>query len=311
MTDAYQDTDWKVADYQVYCLDDAVLDRQTQTPFLLRGPQPQQLQTAQYFVCIGAAQTFGRFCQSPYPTLLQERLNLPALNFGRGGAGPSFFSKDNAKLLHYINNAAFVIIQVMSGRSEGNSLFESKGLGTYVRKSNGVQVGCDEAFRELLENSSDKKYIQQIVAETRTNWIHSYKELLEKIRVPKILFWFSVRKPDYIEKYEDLHTLFNEFPQLVNLDMIKQVKKYSDHYVECTSNRGMPHLLADRFTGQLVTVEDKWSGGTWDKNWYYPSPEMHVDAANALDPVCRICLNIKTSPYAKSRFFSFFNRKLK
>lgn len=290
MIEGYANPDWDVVDYQMYCLDSEVIDRQTNTGVLLRGPKPQNLEKGKYFVCIGAAQTFGRFCENPYPTLLQEKLGIQTLNLGRGGAGPSFFSRDNDKLLGYINNARFAIIQVMSGRSEGNSLFDSRGLGFYTKISDGTPIGCDDAFRELL-NKNDIGYIKIIVAETRHNWVNNYKGLLEKIQIPKILFWFSVRKPRYIEKYRNVHTLFGEFPQLVNSYMINQLRKYYDKYVECVSRRGLPHILINRFTGKPTIVEDPW-GGIWDKNWYYPSAEMHIDAANALEKVCKRYLSL-------------------
>jgi hypothetical protein len=286
LTHAYQDADWKVVDYQIYCLDPDILDRQTQTTLLLRGPKPAHLEKGNYFACIGAAQTFGRFCKKPYPTLLQERLGLPVLNFGRGGAGPSFFSEDNEKLLEYLNGAKFVIIQMMSGRSEGNSLFESRGLGTYVRRSDGTSIGCDQAFKELLETANPSD-VKRIVAETRQNWINSYANLLTKIQVPKVLFWFSTRNPRYIERYKNAYTLFGDFPQLVNLSMVNQIKRYGDRYVKYVSQKGMPQVLIDRSTGQPTTVEDEWGGGVWHNNWYYPSPEMHLGAANALERICR------------------------
>lgn len=287
MAEAYQRTDWDVADYQIYCLDEALMDRQTDTPLLLRGPKPESLDKGNYFVCMGAAQTFGRFCKKPYPILLQERLGIPALNISRGGAGPSFFSKDNEKLLDYCNNARFVVVQVLSGRSESNSLFKSKGLGTYVRRSDGTSISCDEAFKELLGNY-DISYARQIVAETRANWVEHYKELLESIQAHTILFWFSTRKPTYRENYRDVYKLFGEYPQLVTLEMVDQVKPYSNQYVECTSKRGISHRLINRFTGQPTTVKDEWGGGVWKRNWYYPSPEMHQIAARKLSKVCQI-----------------------
>lgn len=287
MAEAYQDTDWDVADYQIYCLDDSLLDRQSNTPLLLRGPKPKSLNQGDYFVCIGAAQTFGRFCEKPYPILLQEKIGLSALNISRGGAGPSFFSKDNEKLLEYCNNARFVIIQVLSGRSESNSLFESKGLGTYINRSDGSSIGCDEAFKALIAQY-DTNYVKQIVAETRANWIQHYQELLENIHVPTILFWFSTRRPNYGEYYHDVYKLFGDYPQLVNADMVSQIQPFSEHYVECTSRRGISHRLINRFTGQPTTVEDKWGGGVWERNWYYPSPEMHQDAAKQLAKVCKL-----------------------
>ena len=303
MAAGYAETDWEVVDYQIYCLDPEVKDRQTNTALLLRGPKPQSLEEGKYFVCIGAAQTFGRFCELPYPTLLQEKLGIPVLNMGRGGAGPSFFSKDNDNLLKYINSARFAIIQIMSGRSESNSLFNSRGLGTYTRVSDSTWIGCDDAFRELLEEK-DENYVRKIVAETRLNWVNNFKELLEKIKIPKILFWFSVRKPHYTEKYKkNVNALFGEFPQLVNSDMIDQLRKYSDEYVECISSRGIPHLLINRFTGRPTIIKDPW-GGKWSKNWYYPSPEMHMDAAKALEKVCkRYSSPVNQSQLSKPSFF--------
>lgn len=290
MTHAYQDTDWEVADYQIYCLDPDITDRQTQEPLLLRGPKPENLEPENYFVCIGAAQTFGRFCERPYPILLKEALGTTALNISRGGAGPSFFSKENKKLLTYCNNAQFVIVQVLSGRSEGNSIFETKGLGTYTSRSDGSSIGCDQAFKELIANS-DRSFVKKIVKETRQNWISNYRDLLESIQVPTILFWFSTRRARYRENYSEVYKLFGEYPQLVNADMIRQIRPWSTHYVECTSRRGISHPLVSRFTGQPVQVEDKWGGGVWERNWYYPSPEMHRDAAAKLERVCRIYCN--------------------
>jgi hypothetical protein len=289
MAGAYAETDSEVVDYQIYCLDAALMDRQTASALLLRGPRPPSLEKGQYFVCVGAAQTFGRFCERPYPTLLQEKLGIPVLNLGRGGAGPSFFSTGDLRLMHYINNAKFVIIQVMSGRSESNSLFYSRGLGYYTRVSNGSTIGCDEAFKELLL-TSEEIFIKRIVAETRQNWISSFKCLLQAVKVPKVLFWFSTRRPYYKEEYLSLPKLFGEFPQLVNSIMVQQLKSYSDAYVECVSSRGLPHILTSRVTGHPTTVKDAW-GEPWTKNWYYPSPEMHIDAADALERVCQEYLN--------------------
>ncbi len=285
MADAYGPPDWEVVDYETYLLDPALKDRQTGEGLRIRGPRPEKLADGRYFVCIGAAQTFGRFCRKPYPTLLQERLQLEVLNLGRGGAGPSFFSEDNATLLDYTNRGKFAVIQVMSGRSESNSEFLSSGLGFYTRVSDGSWIDCDDAFRELLQGK-DRDRLKRIVAETRRNWVESYRKLLEGITVPRILLWFSTRRPRYTEDYRSLESLFGEFPQLVNGEMVAQIRGFCDHYVECVTARGYPHRLTSRFTGQPVTVVDDW-GGKWTENWYYPSPEMHLDAADKLEKTLR------------------------
>jgi len=294
--------DEEIVDYQLYCLEN--------TGLWLRGPRPQNLAKGDFFVSIGAAQTFGCFCTKPYPTLLQERLKIQALNLGIGGAGPYFFL-NNSSLLEYINNAKFAVIQVMSGRSESNSLFDSDGLEFLTRRSDGVRIGAATAYKELLDENvrwwkianGKREYrrvialigqrnVKKIIAETRQNWVENFKRLLTEIKVPKILFWFSKRKTAFKEKYTYVYALFGEFPQLVESNMIREIRNSSDEYIECISVRGSPQLLISRFTGKPTAVDpaaarkDLGHGDKWTHNSYYPSPEMHQDAANILTPVC-------------------------
>ena len=286
MAAEYQEPDWKVVDYQPYCLDERVRDPSRQRPRWIRGPRPDRIEPGNHFVCLGAAQTFGRFCPRPFPTILEERLGLRVLNISHGGAGPLFFCLENEALLEYLNKACFVVVQVMSARSESNSLFESRGVGHYRKREDGQYVGCDQAFEELLR-TKPRSFVAGIVEETRRGWLSSYETLLSAIHVPKILLWFSTRGPDYQQDWSSLDSLFGPYPQLVTAGMMSRLHTMGDHYVECTSRRGLPQPLIDRFTGKRTTVQDPWTSAPWKENWYYPSPEMHEDAARALEPICR------------------------
>jgi hypothetical protein len=282
----YQEPDWRVVDYEAFCLDPQILDISRDCPLRIRGPRPPSLAKGAYFVCLGAAQTFGRFCPRPFPTILQDRLSLPVLNISHGGAGPSFFSRSSPRLLDYLNDARFIVLQVMSGRSESNSLFESRGVGHYTRRSDGTEIGCDEAFEDLLK-TAPRALVARIVEETRRNWLDSYKALLAKVTVPTILFWFSTRRPRYRPAYDSVKGLFREFPQLVNEAMVRSLRRECERFAACVSRRGLPQRLIDRETGEAVTIWDPWTSAPWDMNWYYPSPEMHADAADALEAACR------------------------
>ncbi|MDY6783749.1 MAG: DUF6473 family protein [Cyanobacteriota bacterium] len=273
---SYPERDKEIIDYQTYFLEN--------TGQFFRGPKIENLSSTPHFVCIGAAQTFGCFCERPYPKILEEKLNLPPLNLGVGGAGPSFYLKNEA-LISYINQGQFAIVQVMSGRSEGNHLFESrKGTSFLTKVSDGTSLNAEATYSQLLKAES-RSVVRQIVAETRQNWLNNYKKLLGEIKIPKILLWFSVRKPYYQERYANSYQLFGDFPQFVNLKMMEQLRQYSDDYVECVSIRGKFHLLASRFTGKPVYVP--YGPKKIYYNTYYPSPEMHVDAAYLLEEVCK------------------------
>lgn len=304
--------DWEVTDYACHELPG--------TGLWFRGPAPARLETGQYFSAIGAAQTFGCFCDDPYPALLEERLGLPALNLGYSGAGPGFFLRNDA-LLRTINDGAFCIVQVMSGRSTSNSLFENReGLAHGRRRSDGAPTTAEEIFdaaigRELarvplvprrVKEQIVKRAgltlpaVRKLAEESRRDWVESYRELLAAITVPKILFWFSARTPDYRPKYHRQGPLLGRYPQLIDAATLQRIKPLADAYAECVSERGSPQPLVSRFTGKPVSVSleaDKKPvaegegaslyKGTWSENKYYPSPDMQQDAADALVAPCR------------------------
>jgi hypothetical protein len=301
----YQRRDFEIVDYQMYQLG--------RTGLQFRGPALDERSPGEYFTCIGAAQTFGCFCERPFPVLLSATLGRAALNLGYGGAGPEFFAR-HPELLEYVNRGRFAIVQVMSGRSQSNSLFDCGGLEYLTRRSDGKRLGANAAYEQLLQGPDGVRRlrprvvtrrlaralaaprVRRIVEETRASWIDSYRRLLGAIRVPKVLFWFATREPEYVEGYGSVGALFGEFPQLVNAGMVAEVRGMCDGYVACVTRRGSPQRLASRFTGRPVTVDpsldrpDLRGSRPWTHNRYYPSPQMHEDAASALSATCRLLL---------------------
>lgn len=303
--------DWEVTDYQCHEL--------SGTGLWFRGPAPGRLETGRYFTAIGAAQTFGCFCDNPYPTLLEKRLGVPALNLGYSGAGPGFYLNYN-EVIRAINDSAFCIVQVMSGRSTSNSRLDNpEGLAYGRRRSDGTPATAEQVFEEAItrelaripllprraKNAVLKTLglplpaVQRLATESRQDWVESYKKLLGAIRVPKILFWFSARTPDYRQRYHRQGQLLGRYPQLIDAVTLNRVKPLADAYVECVSERGSPQPLVSRFTGKPVTVSleadkkplagEKTASlyqGVWHENRYYPSPEMQEDAAKSLEAPC-------------------------
>src|SRR5687768_3753373 len=98
MGDYYQRLDFGHFDYELHWLKGL-------RPHRFRGPAIDP--SRPYIACIGAAQTFGRFCERPFPALLGERLGVQALNLGVGGAGPRLFG--TPRFLRWINGAELVV----------------------------------------------------------------------------------------------------------------------------------------------------------------------------------------------------------
>ncbi len=307
----YQRRDFEIVDYGMYELPGTGLS--------FRGPGLESCGEGNYFTCIGAAQTFGCFCERPFPEILAAKLGIPALNLGYGGAGPEFFERQSC-LDQHVNGGRFLVLQVMSGRSQSNSVFECKGLEYTRRRSDGMSMSADAAYNDLMwgvpalgggkigliaqkvfrrafqvlrfPKALASRRLKRIVEETRVAWVESYTRFLARVEVPVVLFWFSKREPSYPESERDVYSLFGEFPQLVNQSMVDRVRANSDAYVHCVTSRGSPQPLFNRWTGLPAAVNpandrpDFAGAPTWTKNVYYPSPEMHEDAAEALLPVC-------------------------
>jgi hypothetical protein len=74
---------------------------------------------------------------------------------------------------------------------------------------------------------------------------------------------------------------------MVNEMMIEAIAPRAAAYVQCISSRGKPHLLKNRMTGEPAMIALGNDRQLRDRNLYYPSPEMHEDAAATLLPTIR------------------------
>jgi hypothetical protein len=300
----YQAKDASIQDYDIYPMND-LLDPQkkdisyklTELRFerkysshWLRGPKPNL--DNEYFTVLGSAHSFGRYCKDPYPNILSDKLDMGCLNLSVGGAEPGIYLHDKLNsIFELVNKSKFVILQIMSGRSSDNSYIKSNGHYCKI-KSSGEKVLTSDFYKKMI-NEGHMPTLKKIISETQENYVKSYVELINKIKVPIVLFWFSNRTPKLTLKYDSLFGLqFGVFPQLVNNNMVGKIKDYCDDYAECVSDKGKPHLLKNRFTGDFMWNDDKWSRPYEKYNGqqidaYYPSPEMHIDATTQLLSVCK------------------------
>gem|GEM_PF-2160661 len=288
----YEKRDFEIVDYHSFELPGSPGVR-------LRGPAPDTAD-GNWFSCIGAAQTMGVYVETPFPTRVSERIGVPALNLGIGAGWPGFFVDNHPELLDWVNRGRFLVLQVMSARGGATSWYEPTGKVEQLRdRQSGRVMNSVSAWGRVLarEPESAPRYVEEL----RASWIETNLALLAKVEVPKVLFWFSRRSQDEPVNYTLEGNLFEnmgEFPQFVDRASVAAVAEVCDGYCECTSTRNSGHPLVSRFTGQPVRVDHKaLAGGTTrpedvrDKDYnglstatndYYPSPEMHDDAAEIL-----------------------------
>ena len=105
---------------------------------------------------IGPAAALGVAARSGFADRLRRRFgNVPVLNFGRGGAGPSDFLGIAPALLEpLLAQSAAVVVVLMAGRSSGNSRYPT-GVDAMVRHAEVEKLAAgDPAAARRLRNES-------------------------------------------------------------------------------------------------------------------------------------------------------------
>jgi hypothetical protein len=277
----YTERDWELVDYQIQEL--AGLEG-----WKLRGPQ-KDLSDGRYFTTIGAAHVFGCFVEKPFPDLLEAELGLKALNLGIGGITPFSYAKEDA-VVDYINKGKFLIWQVMTARSEANSRFlPTNSVGMAKDRVRGDTTSGFNSWSRIM--TEEPENLALYVAQSRNSWISGSLDLIARIKVPIIMFWFSQRPIDVPESAssEKGFGLMGGYPHLIDRSTLDAVRVHCDAYAECFSERDFVFPFVNRFTGEpgvkidnAKVGEDKSSSLVWTENHYYPSPEMHEDAVPPL-----------------------------
>jgi hypothetical protein len=274
----YQFTDRWAFDYELWYLDGL------KTP--VRGPRTVYDPGARYWTFVGAAQTFGRFAQKPYPALVSAWSNAPHINLGFAGAGAEYFAK-SPELIEIINKSEFCFLQIMSGRSTSTELLKTVGFGGVLEFTSGPLKGqrflAATAYANLLEHYGADAVRRQ-VHEARTNWANAYRELLGLIRVPILCVW--IEQADEAAAAADIARkgLLGGFPHLITEEEIRVFEEARVEIVKIALGHHPAQLLVDYPTKMPVEIFNAGSFPTrpdWSRrmNTYYPSPEMHEKIA--------------------------------
>jgi hypothetical protein len=272
--DSYQANDFECVDYGQY-------DLAPELP-LLRGPRvaARALEQGDYFCTFGAAQTFGRLVRDPWASLLSQAIDLPVLNISRGGVGPEFFL--NPRLVEYAQNARFVVLQMMSGRSVGCE--EYPGGRRIIRDGKTTNVHRLDILEELWNN--DRSVALSYVEKWNANYLGLYTQLRKLIGRPILLLWISDRTPGAWNPIKLMKKLtWGSFPQLVGKDLYKNVAALFEESYELVTEAS-PERPLNRITGEPCPYFGQ--GQTLHETFkYYPSSAAHAKLADAITPWAR------------------------
>jgi len=275
----YQYSDWQCYYYDIWHLPGVGY---------LRGPDPRPVEPGKFVTILGTAHSFGRMAAVPYPRLLSESFGIKAFNLSNSAAGPRYFLQSPA-ILDLVSQSAACILQVPAARSCGNSRFHNRKFGNNVFQA--TDGGPDaplmhenQLFPPLFASGRGAEAIR-LLDEMRETWVAEMTELLGLITVPKLLFWFSSRTPEYRSEPHSYGSYCGKFPQLVNRDMLARIGHAADLVVEVSTPVGLPTQFKSRFLARDAACffADHYASA----QDYYPSQAMHEAAAAALAPALR------------------------
>lgn len=154
-------------------------------------------------VCIGGAETYGRFIPAPFPTHLARLLPGPVLNLGVMNAGLDVITQDPV-IRNAMARARAVVLQVPSAQNMSNRFYSvhprrndrflkaSQILRTIYREVDFTEFHFTRHLLTHLKSLSGDRFAI-IRAELEQAWVGRMIGLLNQLTAPVHLLWLSNR----------------------------------------------------------------------------------------------------------------------
>ena len=209
---------------------------------VFRGPKRDLDQPFVAFV--GSTETYGKFIEEPFPTLVEQQLGKTCANFGLMNAGIDAFVHDP----FVINTAAqsdVTVVQVMGAQNMTNRFYAvhprrndrfvsaSTLLKTIYREVDFADFHFNRhMLRDLLTLSPDRFYT--VKAELQQAWLARMRLMLGGIKGKIILLWFSAQPPSDDTAEED--TCLGCDPLFISKQMMAQITPLVTEVVTVTAS---------------------------------------------------------------------------
>ena len=171
---------------------------------LFRGPRRSI--SGDYCVAIGGSETFGKFVEAPYPSILEIMTGKKIINLGCMYSGPSVFLNEPS-VIEICQNAKVTIIQLTGAQNMSNRFYSvhprrnDRFLGpTHLMKSVFPDVDLTDVhftghLLKVLWERSEKRFAL-VRQELQSEWVRQMQKLLGIIGGRIVLLWLADRAPN-------------------------------------------------------------------------------------------------------------------
>lgn len=198
---------------------------------LFRGPRKRLDQP--YLAFLGGTETYGKFIEKPFATLVEKAMRQPCVNFGCVNGGIDAFISDKT-VLDICYGADLTVVQVMGANLLSNRFFSvhPRRNDRFLQASTVLKAIYPEIdFSEysftrhmlgaLHETSLDR--FDTVVNELRAAWLARMRNLLDQTGENTMLLWFSEDEPSNAH-WSDNPGFLRDDPLFVTADMLDELR---------------------------------------------------------------------------------------
>ncbi|MHC0051853.1 DUF6473 family protein [Actibacterium sp. D379-3] len=247
---------------------------------VFRGPK-RRLAGA-YCAMIGGTETYGRYVETPFPALVEERTGRKVINLGCVNAGLDVFARDSA--VQGICDAAQVtVVQTLGAQNMSNRFYvvHPRRNDRFVRASGLMKSMFREVdftefhfTRHMLTSLQviGPERFALVVEELKEAWVARMRFLAERIRGKRVLLHIA----DHRNAGPRAERGLGPEPLFVDDDMLAEVEPAFSQTVKV---RPSHDAVALRTEGMAFTTLERHAAEA------VPGPAVHREVADALAPV--------------------------
>lgn len=166
---------------------------------LFRGPKRRL--DSPYVAFVGGTETFGKYIDRPFPSLIERDIKRTCVNFGTVNGGVDSFVNDPT-IMQACHDAELTVVQIMGANFLSNRFYSvhPRRNDRFLRASTVLQAIYNDVdfsdftftrhlLGELLNISAERFDI--VVSELREAWVARMKNMLGQIGSKVVLLWFS------------------------------------------------------------------------------------------------------------------------
>lgn len=167
----------------------------------LRFRGPRRDLTRPYAAFLGGTETYGKFIEAPFPSLVEQRLGLACANFGQANAGIDVFMHDGF-VRDAAKNAEIKVVQIVGAQNMTNRFYSvhprrndrfvacSNLLRTIYREVEFADIHFTKHLLRRLHSYSAERF-EVLREELQDAWVARMRSFLMELGPNTVLLWFS------------------------------------------------------------------------------------------------------------------------